>query len=200
MSASAEKPQNSDARVTGGVFVAVVGPSGAGKDTLMNFARNALGGRDEMFFVRRVITRPADGATEDHIPATPGQFEEQARNGRFAFSWDAHGLKYGLPVEIDERIRAGQCAVCNGSRAALQGLAGRYANFVVISITASPEVIARRLALRGRESEAEIRRRLDRSASLGSPWPGAVVIDNSGTVEAAGKELVDAILQASTRR
>ncbi|WP_136659353.1 phosphonate metabolism protein/1,5-bisphosphokinase (PRPP-forming) PhnN [Nitratireductor sp. XY-223] len=183
--------------VGGGAFVAVIGPSGAGKDTLMNFARDALAGRDEVFFVRRVITRPADGATEDHIPATPEVFDEELKQGKFAFHWPAHGLRYGLPIEIDTRIRAGHCAVCNGSRAVLQGLSERYANFVVINITASPDVLARRLALRGRESEDEILGRLARSANLKVNWPGAVIVDNSGDIETAGRALVDAILKAA---
>ncbi|MDA4846092.1 phosphonate metabolism protein/1,5-bisphosphokinase (PRPP-forming) PhnN [Hoeflea poritis] len=188
-----------DLPVEGGAFVAVVGPSGAGKDTLMNFARDALAGREDVFFVRRVITRPADGATEDHIPATAEAFEAQLKQGKFAFHWPAHGLKYGLPVEIDTRIRAGHCAVCNGSRAALQGLGERYANFTVINITASPDVLAGRLALRGRESEDEILRRLARSANLKVDWPGAIVVDNSGDVETAGRALVAAILEASAK-
>lgn len=183
--------------VEGGAFVAVVGPSGAGKDTLMNFARKALAGRDDVFFVRRVITRPADGATEDHIPATAEAFDAQLKQGKFAFHWPAHGLRYGLPIAIDTRIRAGHCAVCNGSRAALRGLGERYANFTVINITASPDVLASRLALRGRESEDEILERLARSANLKVDWPGAVIVDNSGDIETAGRALVDAIREAS---
>ncbi|MCP4316060.1 MAG: phosphonate metabolism protein/1,5-bisphosphokinase (PRPP-forming) PhnN [Hyphomicrobiales bacterium] len=193
MPMAADTSLRKNSPVEGGAFIAVVGPSGAGKDTLMNFAREALAGRKGVFFVRRVITRPVDGAAEDHTPSTFEEFDRNARDGQFAFHWDAHGLKYGLPSDIDDRIRAGECAVCNGSRAVLQGLSERYANFLVVSITASPQVLVSRLALRGRESTAEIRERLERSAGLQTQWPGAVVVDNSGSVEAAGNELVAAI-------
>ena len=184
--------------INGGAFVAVVGPSGAGKDTLMNFARHELAGDDGIFFVQRVITRPADGATEDHVPATEEQFEAAWRAGKFGFGWDAHGLRYGLPVEIDERIRAGHTAVCNGSRAALSRLQARYAHFVAINITARREVLANRLAERGRESREEILRRLERSAALDRSLYNALEIDNSGAVEIGGAALVAAI--RATRR
>lgn len=191
-------PANNDLPVEGGFFVAVVGPSGAGKDTLLNHARNALADRKGVFFVRRVITRAVDGDTEDHTPSTLEEFDKNARDDRFAFHWEAHGLKYGLPIEIDDRIRAGECAVCNGSRAVLPGLSKRYANFLVVSITASPEILADRLAARGRESTVQIRARLERGAGPDDRWPDAVIIDNSGPVEAAGNELVAAILKLAS--
>ena len=200
MSMPADMSERPSVPVTGGAFVAVVGPSGCGKDTLINYAREALSSRNDVFFVRRVITRPTDGATEDHIPATAAQFERKRGSGDFAFHWDAHGLRYGLPVEIDDRIRDGDCAVCNGSRAVLDALSRRYAGFQVVSITAAPERIAQRLALRGRESSDEIRARLERSAQLPTPWPGAIIVDNSTTIEAAGERLVEVIRNVAGQR
>ena len=195
MSSALERTEEPDGKaVANGTFIAVVGPSGAGKDTLMNRARRVLANRSDIFFVRRVITRPADGATENHIPCTRHDFERKLNEGAFAFHWDAHGLKYGLPAEIDERIRAGECAVCNGSRAALAGLSRHYANFRVIEITVSADVLARRLADRGRESRQEIRARLERSAVLNARWPDATVIDNGGDLETAANALIAAIL------
>jgi len=200
MSMPADTSERQSVPVTGGAFVAVVGPSGCGKDTLINHARRALSSRNNVFFVRRVITRPIDGATEDHIPVTVEQFERKRGDGDFAFHWDAHGLKYGLPVEIDARIRDGDCAVCNGSRAVLEALSRRYAGFQVVSITAAPEKIAQRLARRGRESSDEIRARLERSAELSDTWPGAIIVNNSTTIEAAGDRLVDVIRNVAGQR
>ncbi len=179
-----------------GVFVAVVGPSGAGKDTLLNFARRALAGRKDIFFVQRVITRPLDGATEDHIPATQAQFEETSRTGGFAVSWQAHGLQYGVPGDVDRQIEGGKTAICNGSRAALDALRQHFSRFVVINVTAERDVLADRLAQRGRESRDEILARLDRNAMLNTSMSDAVIIDNSGAIEQAGQALVGAIMAA----
>lgn len=179
--------------VSGGAFVAVVGPSGAGKDTLLNYARQALAGDAGVVFVRRVITRTTDGATEPHLTATEAEFERMKAAGRFAFTWQAHNLQYGLPVSIDDAIRSGKTAICNGSRAALAGLQARYANFSVISISARREVLTDRLAARGRESRDEILARLERSAPFDAAHFGATQIDNSGAIGTAGEALVAAI-------
>ena len=104
-----------DARERQGAFVAVVGPSGAGKDTLIGYAKARLAekGRGRFHFVRRVITRAADGSTEDHDTLSPMAFERAEADGAFALSWEAHGLCYGLPAEID-LITLGQEYVTDG--------------------------------------------------------------------------------------
>jgi ribose 1,5-bisphosphokinase len=179
-----------------GVFVAVVGPSGAGKDTLINHAKGRFGGETAVLFVRRVITRASDGAGEDHDTLTPREFDRRERRGGFALSWEAHGLKYGVPAEIDAAIGEGKVAVANLSRSALPALRQRYANVRVVHVTAPPEVLAARLAGRGRESEDDIRRRIARSADAGLAVQDAVLLENDGPPEIAGERLITIIRQA----
>ncbi len=45
----------------------VVGASGAGKDSLIEYARNALGSRDAVVFAHRYITRPPTARGENHV-------------------------------------------------------------------------------------------------------------------------------------
>jgi ribose 1,5-bisphosphokinase len=172
-------------RIGPGTFVAVIGASGVGKDTLLAYARQRV---DGPVFVRRVITRPA-GPEEDCDELSEDDFESMQARGGFAVSWHAHGLAYGLPRSVDTTIRAGGIAVANVSRTVLGRLEARYERLVVVRITASPAVRAARLAARGREPESSIVERLDRA----DPAPDAVAalqIRNDTSVSAAGERLI----------
>ncbi len=179
------------APISGGAFVAVVGPSGAGKDTLILYARDILSGEPRATFVRRVITRPCDGSTEDHDTLDEPAFARALAAGGFAVSWDAHGLRYGLPASVDRAIAAGSVAVANVSRDAIAGLRARYANVTVVEISLPRELLSARLAARGRESSGEVSARLARTA--GRFEPHAIVVDNSGPRHVAGNRLVSVI-------
>ena len=119
-----------------GVLVLVVGPSGAGKDTLIRLARAHFAPADDVLFVRRAITRPEDRDGEGHLPMTPVEFDAAERDGRFAVHWHAHGLRYGIPAIVDAHVGSGGVAVANGSRAALPLFFARYLNLAVVHVTA----------------------------------------------------------------
>lgn len=174
-------------------MVAVVGPSGAGKDTLMAHAARFFEGRDDVFFVRRVITRDAAAGGEDHDGVSEAEFETLEKAGRFAVSWGAHGLHYGIPAETKEAVAKGLLVVANGSRSALPHFKAAYPCLVVINVTASPEVLATRLEARGRESRDEILRRLERSSLAVSGDYQVVTIDNSGSLETAAQAMIEAL-------
>jgi len=178
--------------------VAVVGPSGAGKDTLIGHARIRLEGTPGVLFVRRCVTRPCAGgadAPEDHDTLDEPAFRQAARSGAFALTWAAHGLLYGLPASLDDTIRAGGVAVANVSRAALPGLRARYARPIVVHVTAPLALRAGRLAARGRETAAEVAARLSRSVEEG--LDGEVVeIVNDRDVASAGDALAQTIRAA----
>jgi ribose 1,5-bisphosphokinase len=139
-------------------LVAVVGPSGAGKDTLIE---GAIGACPGLVRARRVITRPSQAGGEDFEGCTSEQFARRKAAGEFALDWEAHGLCYGIPAGAFEGEGA---LVFNGSRAALPVALARFPDLLVILVTAPPEVLAARLAARGREAPEDIRARLARSA------------------------------------
>ncbi|TPL94237.1 phosphonate metabolism protein/1,5-bisphosphokinase (PRPP-forming) PhnN [Mesorhizobium sp. B2-3-12] len=179
-----------------GVFVAVVGPSGAGKDTVIGYAKALFADETQLEFVRRVITRPSDAASEDHDTLADAAFAEAEADGAFAVSWEAHGLRYGLPADVDWSVSNGHVAVANVSRAIIPTLRERYANLAIVEITASPEVLAERLAMRGRESRGEVLARLARGANVTLSGPGVTSIDNSGPREVAGERFAEVLRKA----
>ncbi|HEV7435989.1 MAG TPA: phosphonate metabolism protein/1,5-bisphosphokinase (PRPP-forming) PhnN [Pseudorhizobium sp.] len=176
-----------------GRLIVVVGPSGAGKDTLMSYAARHLQGRDDIVFVRRVITREGDAGGEDHDAISHEDFRQLARTGGFAVSWEAHGLCYGIPAQTRHQVDCGHVVVANGSRTALPHFSAAFPALTVINVTARPDVLASRLEARGRETRAEILDRLQRSApQLVGPYE-LVTIDNSGSIEDAGQAMINAL-------
>lgn len=158
----------SPASTAPGTFFLVVGPSGAGKDTLMSGARDALADAPYVF-ARRVITRPAGAPGEDHDAETEAGFAARAAAGEFLLTWQAHGLSYGLPGQLLAELAAGRHVVANGSRATVEALAQRLPSLVVVEISAPPEVLAQRIAGRGREDHAQILARLQRQVDPAPP-------------------------------
>ncbi|EJN03909.1 phosphonate metabolism protein/1,5-bisphosphokinase (PRPP-forming) PhnN [Phyllobacterium sp. YR531] len=189
-SASIERLLEPAGFVGNGVFVAVVGPSGAGKDTILDYARVALKDQAGFHFVRRVVTRPSSVDAEDHDTLSREEFAIALQSGAFAHQWQAHGLCYGLPVSIHDEIRRGAVAIANVSRGIIPALRATYGQFVVVHITASHEVLAQRLAARGRESAKEIEYRLLRAGTNPCDPSDAIMIDNSGHMSRAGDEFV----------
>jgi ribose 1,5-bisphosphokinase len=173
-----------------GRVVLVVGPSGAGKDALLGEAARRLGGDPRFLFPRRVVTREANAA-EDHDTLTPAAFAAGLQRGAFALHWDAHGLSYGIPVEIDAAVRAGRSVVFNASRRVVSVARARYANSAVVLIDAPFQLRARRLATRDRERARDVDARLQRVVAEFDAGDVDLVIDNSGPLCRAAEVLAD---------
>ncbi len=178
---------------TAGTLAVVVGPSGAGKDTLMNLAARHFAGRPDVHFVRRVITRDGDAGNEDHRSVSEADFDGMEQAGAFAVSWEAHGLKYGIPAEVTDELARGNLVIANGSRSALHRFQAAFPRLKVINITASREVLAERLMARGRESREDVLKRLERSALTVQGSYDVVDIDNSGTLEEAERAIISVL-------
>jgi ribose 1,5-bisphosphokinase len=176
-----------------GRLVVVVGPSGAGKDTLIAEARARLADDPAYVFPLRLVTRAASAA-EAHLTISEGDFAQAVGRGDFAFWWEAHGLKYALPAAIDADIRAGRTVVCNVSRGIVSALRLRYARLVVVLVTAPADVLAGRLAGRGRASDGDLAQRLDRGAPPPAEFAPNHTIENVGDIAEGAARLIAAII------
>lgn len=163
------------------MLVLVVGPSAAGKDTLLAAARDALRHDGRFCFARRVITRPANVGGEDHEAITEQEFA--ARD--FALQWQAHGLRYGIPTEV---IGTRSVVVANVSRTVIAEAARRFPTRV-IEVTAPPALLVMRLAARGREDEADVAARLARAIALPRHIPIETVMNDGSLSDGVGRFL-----------
>jgi phosphonate metabolism protein PhnN/1,5-bisphosphokinase (PRPP-forming) len=177
------------------MLLAVVGPSGAGKDTLMGLAQAGLAGDPRFRFVQRAITRPAEAGGEAHRALDAAAFEAERAAGAFALHWGAHGLSYGVPRDIEADIAARRVVVANLSRAVLAEAASRY-RLRVLNIVAPAAVLAARLAARGREAPADIAARLAREAALPAGLDVATVM-NDATPEQGAARVLAALSRAA---
>lgn len=172
-----------------GRLVLVVGPSGAGKDTLLGLAKSACAEDKNVVFPRRVVTREAS-ASEENSQLGAEEFRQALARGDFAMHWEAHGHSYGLPRTVDDDIRAGRSVVVNASRTVIDAARRTYVNVTVIAITAPPEILAERLKMRARGSDGRFEQRLSRTVDTTAP---DVTILNVGRPEDHARRLVRAI-------
>lgn len=180
------------AAIGGGWLVLVVGPSGAGKDTLIAAARTSFAGDPSIVFPRRVVTREPS-AHEDHDSLSEEAFDAAEASGAFALAWRAHGLRYALPRVMDDDIRYGRTVICNASRTIIGSARRRYAQVLAVLVTAPPETLAVRLRQRGRESSSALVARIERSKDIGADDAPDVVVDNGGDPAHATEQFLSII-------
>ncbi|OQR31723.1 phosphonate metabolism protein/1,5-bisphosphokinase (PRPP-forming) PhnN [Pseudomonas sp. Bc-h] len=182
-----------------GIFFFVVGPSGAGKDSLIEGARAHLGDTGRYVFARRTITRPTGAPGEDHNGVTEAQFRSSVSAGEFLITWDAHGLSYGLPVDLLAALSDGCNVIANGSRKMIRQLAGEVPRLIVVEVTASTDVLAARILARGRETALEARARVMRQVE---PLPvdiETIRVNNDGALEQGINAFIHALANATQR-
>ncbi|CAH0530285.1 ribose 1,5-bisphosphokinase [Vibrio hippocampi] len=161
----------------------VIGPSGSGKDTLIDAVRVQY--PDDLIVAHRYITRSADSGGENHVALTVEEFGSRRDKGLFALYWQAHGLEYGIGQEVMEWLAKGFSVVVNGSRAELSQARRCFgAQLIPVVIQVEQGVLRQRLVDRARETEQDIERRLARAAQYTLPQTQELcVIDNSGNIE-----------------
>lgn len=174
----------------GGAFVGVVGPSGAGKDSVMAGAKALLRYQPSIIFPQRIVTRAPDAA-EDNVEISPRKFDLVNASGGFALAWMAHNLSYAVPVEVDADITQGRIVVVNVSRSVVPALRRRYMRGFVVFIDAPAHVRRERILKRGREEPVAVDERLAREVASFLSTDADILIDNSGSVDDAARTLAD---------
>ena len=174
----------------------VIGASGAGKDSLIDYLRGKLPGDAAVVIAHRYITRPADAGGENHVALSKQEFLLRRQQACFAMHWFSHDTHYGIGTEINQWLARGLDVVINGSRAYLNEAAQGYPNLVPVLISVNPEVLRERLRGRGREDEEQISRRLHQAIQLEQEvrHPGLLKLENNARLQDAGDNLLNIIL------
>lgn len=179
--------------MTRGTLYLVVGPSGAGKDSLIDGAKAALQGDDRYVFPRRYITRPADAGGEDHIPMSDEAFDTTLERDGMVLNWRAHNLRYGVPAAVGQHLDHGRNVVLNVSRTVVDEARQRLAPVQVLYVSVDEEILAERLKARGRESAADIKRRVARAKEYLITGDDVVMIDNGQALDLSITSFLTAI-------
>lgn len=175
-----------------GGWVLVVGPSGAGKDTLIDLAKSELAGEDGVRFARRIVTRPQN-AFEDHDTATADEFAAMLVAGDLVMTWAAHGLHYGIHRQWQHAAQDGAIVVANVSRTVVADAKARLDNVSVVLVTAPAHVLAARIKGRGRESAGPSRLARDLNGLVAAD--ADLVIENTGTPADGARRLIDHLMR-----
>ncbi len=183
--------------VAPGAFVGVVGPSGAGKDSVIAGAQALLCNHASIVFPQRVVTWAPD-VTESNVNLSAREFEVVLSAGGFSLAWAAHGLSYGIPVEVDALVAHGRTVVVNVSRSVAPVLRTRYSRGRVVLIDAPQPVRRSRLAQRGREDDPAINGRLVREVDTFSSADADIVINNSKSIVESARALADYLASLTT--
>jgi phosphonate metabolism protein PhnN/1,5-bisphosphokinase (PRPP-forming) len=176
-----------------GTLFLVVGPSGAGKDSLIDGAKAALGGNEKFVFPKRYVTRPSGAGGEDHIPVTEASFEALLQRGDMLLHWDAHNLRYGVPIAMGECLNNGMNVIVNVSRTVVDLARERFSPVVILYVTVSDDVLAQRLQMRGRETMADIQKRVARAQEYRITGEDVRMIDNGGALDVSITTFLQAI-------
>lgn len=182
---------NTNLQEKGALFY-VVGPSGVGKDTLLNFAKKQLIGSN-VIFITRYITRPKQSDAEDYFPMTKEEFRTKISQDHFALWWDSHNNLYGITAKIDMLLNNGFNVVVSGSRGYFNTAIQRYPKMKTVLITADNHLIRERLVKRGRESKDEIEKRIERSKAFNDglfKGSDVIKIQNNDSIDQVGNALV----------
>ena len=170
-----------------------MGASGAGNDSLIDGARSVLAGNQNFIFPKRTITRPADAGGEAHRAVSENTFAREAAAGKFALSWQAHGLKYGVPASIASNLAQGRSVIVNVSRGVLNTARQQFDSVRVFSVRASEQTLAARLTNRGRESSVDIENRIRRATCYEVSGSDVIEIFNDGALEEAVERFTAAL-------
>ena len=173
----------------------IIGGSGAGKDSLIDYIRKHVPEHAPVEIIRRHITRSENAGGENHIALTEEEFLNYKDNNHFSMDWFSHNTYYGIGKELNSLLSKNVSVVMHGSRAYLSEAPNKYHDIIPVLISVDPLILSERLFTRGRENYDEIQKRIAQAVRLESSvkHPNLIIIENNTSIEKAGDDLLNVI-------
>ncbi len=171
-------------------IVLIVGPSGAGKDSLLQAGKQAFAHRQDILFIPRYVTRMPDG-NEQNYYVDQSAFLTLKQNGFFFIDWQAHGNLYG--ISLDPLLKKDKHAVIiSVSRTVVPNFEQVFDDVETIVVSAPDAVLRKRLEARGRESAPAMNTRLARM-DLEVMATRLTCFNNDGPLEQMASKFVEVL-------
>lgn len=181
-----------------GTLFLLIGNSGAGKDSLIQWVLQAWPPEKARLYVpTRVITRPPSPETEGFESISEEEFHQMTDSGAFSLQWQSYGNYYGVPKEIEAKLAKGHPVLVNVSRQIVDATRKRFPKVKVIFVKVPFIITEERIRARGREKKACLKERIERAKKNPEFSTADFVIDNSGSIEIAGKRLLGILIENS---
>jgi len=175
-------------------LIYVMGPSGAGKDSLLDWLKSRLPPESPIYFAKRTIDRPLQALGEQHESVDSATFERLQQEQSFAMHWLANGRQYGVRHSELEPLKQQQWLLVNGSRAYLPEALRQFDGMTVLHISASADILRARLLTRQRETPQAVEARVQRAVAFSvPPTCHCVSVLNDTSLDEAGAVLMKAL-------
>jgi guanylate kinase len=146
-----------------GILFIVSGPSGSGKTTLVKEVIQKVANVKFSVSCTTRKKRPGEVEGVDYRFVSEDEFQDMAKNGRFAEWAVVHGKHYGTPAaELEQAKKSGIDLLLDIDVQGARSVRNKYSSGVYIFVTPSSlDALRERLVKRMSDDMSEIKKRLD---------------------------------------
>ncbi len=185
------------------LVVVISGPSGAGKDTVINQALALDASLTKVATAKTRSPRPGEVDGIHHVFLTDEEFECWVAEDAFLEHVESYGHRSGVPrAAVSELLAQGRTVILRTDVEGASSLKNQLEDPLLVFVTVPDTTeLERRIRERGAESESEIALRLaEAEAEMAeSVWFDEVIVNAKGRQGEAARRLVE-VIEAERRR